>query len=252
MNNLYITCKNIKQRQDVFDVLTWLGYSNFGSNGGILNIQTDSSAKDFSTWTLSEKLQGTTNLTYQEFMDKYSMNQLKTKIEEVKTKLGLTQMQLSERIGKNPYYLDTVKHRGVTTERQEELIRELDLVANGGTVMTERELIAELTEKAESLQEKLSKAQAANKELCQKLELSTVHFHQLEKMYDSNWDELQALKEENSAIKAVNSVAIKDRHELHLEVASLQEYKHQYRNLVATVLVVGIIIILGLAVWSVL
>lgn len=91
------------------------------------------------------------------------MNQLKTKIDEVKAKLGLTQMQLSERIGKNPYYLDTVKHRGVTTERQEELIRELDLVANGGTVMTEREIIAGLTEKAESLQEKLNKAQAANK-----------------------------------------------------------------------------------------
>lgn len=55
------------------------------------------------------------------------MNQLKTKIEEVKAKLGLTQMQLSERIGKNPYYLDTVKHRGVTTDRQEELIRDSTL-----------------------------------------------------------------------------------------------------------------------------
>lgn len=179
------------------------------------------------------------------------MNQLKTKIDEVKAKLGLTQMQLSERIGKNPYYLDTVKHRGVTTERQNELMLELELVANGGEVIAERSIVAVLTEKAESLQEKLSKAQAANKELCQKLELSTVHFHQLEKMYDSNWDELQALKEENSAIKAVNSVAIKDRHELHLEIASLQEYKKQYRDLVATVLVVGIIVVLGFALWSV-
>ena len=220
MNNLYITCKNIKQRQDVFDVLTWLGYSNFGSNGGILNIQTDSSAKDFSTWTLSEKLHGTTDLTYQEFMDKYSMNQLKTKIEEVKAKLGLTQMQLSERIGKNPYYLDTVKHRGVTTERQLELIRELDLVANGGTVMTEREIIAGITEKAESLQEKLNKAQAANKELCIKLKVAEHEHRQLESIHDSNWDKLQ-------------------------------EYKRQYRDLVATVLVIGIIVVLGLVIWSV-
>lgn len=144
------------------------------------------------------------------------MNQLKTKIEEVKAKLGLTQMQLSERIGKNPYYLDTVKHRGVTTERQEELIRELDLVTNGGTVMTEREIIAELTEKADALQSRLNSAQAA----------------------------IEALKEENS-------VAIKDRNELHLDVAYLLEYKRQYRDLVATVLVIGIIVILGLVIWSV-
>lgn len=230
MNNLYITCKNIKQRQDVFDVLTGLGYSNFGSNGGILNIQTDSSAKDFSTWTLSEKLRGTTNLTYQEFMDKYSMNQLKTKIDEVKEKLGLTQMQLSERIGKNPYYLDTVKHRGLTTERQNELIGELDLVANGGTVMTEREIIAELTEKAEALQSRLDSAQTANKEICRKLELAEIHHRHLEEMYESNWDRLQ---------------------ETNKLVASLQEYKRQYRDLAATVLVIGIIVILGFAIWSV-
>lgn len=151
------------------------------------------------------------------------MNQLKTKIDEVKAKLGLTQMQLSERIGKNPYYLDTVKHRGVTTERQEELIRELDLVANGGTVMTERELIA-------SLSERLTSAQSANRELCLKLQLAEKNHRQLEGMYDSNWDKLQ---------------------ETNKLVASLQVYKHQYRDLVATVLVVGIIVILGLAIWSV-
>lgn len=144
------------------------------------------------------------------------MNQLKTKIEEVKAKLGLTQMQLSERIGKNPYYLDTVKHRGVTTERQLELIRELDLVASGGIVMTERELIAILSEQLVEAQDQAQKEQAA----------------------------IEELKEENSA-------AIKDRNELHLDVAYLLEYKRQYRNLVATVFVIGVIIILGLVVWSV-
>ena len=165
------------------------------------------------------------------------MNQLKTKIDEVKEKLGLTQMQLSERIGKNPYYLDTVKHRGVTTERQNELMLELELVANGGTVMTERELIASLSEQLTDTQERVAEyqkkhkeAQAANKELCSKLELAEVQHRQLEEMYDSNWDKL---------------------HETNKLVASLQEYKRQYRDLVATVLAVGIIVILGLAIWSV-
>lgn len=145
------------------------------------------------------------------------MNQLKTKIDEVKAKLGLTQMQLSERIGKNPYYLDTVKHRGVTTERQEELIRELDLVANGGTVITERVIVAELTEKAEELQSRLDSAQVA----------------------------IEALKEENS-------VAIKDRNESRLDIAFLLEYKRKYRDLLAIMIVAVIIVILGFALWSVL
>lgn len=144
------------------------------------------------------------------------MNQLKTKIDEVKEKLGLTQMQLSERIGKNPYYLDTVKHRGISTERQEELIRELDLVANGGIVMTERELIAILSEQLVEAQDQEQKTQV----------------------------EIEALKEENS-------IATKDRNELRLDVAYLLEYKRQYRNLAATVLVIGIIVVLGLTIWSV-
>lgn len=179
------------------------------------------------------------------------MNQLKTKIEEVKEKLGLTQMQLSERIGKNPYYLDTVKHRGVTTERQNELMLELELVANGGEVITERSIVSVLTEKADSLQEKLSKAQAANKELCSKLELAEIQHRQLEEMYDSNWDRLQALKEENSLIMGINGVLTKEQSSLNKEVASLREYKEQYRNLAATILVIGIIVVLGFALWGV-
>lgn len=148
------------------------------------------------------------------------MNTLKTKIDEVKAKLGLTQMQLSERIGKNPYYLDTVKHRGVTTERQLELIRELDLVANGGTVMTERELIASLSERLTDAQDILQKQQDTNRALNRKLELSGKYFSELERLYDLRWSELV-------------------------------EYKRQYRDLVATVLVISIIVVLGLAIWSV-
>lgn len=147
------------------------------------------------------------------------MNQLKTKIDEVKAKLGLTQMQLSERIGKNPYYLDTVKHRGVTTERQNELMLELDFVLGGGLIDTPND-IAEMLDIEREVSRNLRQ-------------------------------EIAALKEENSAIKAVNGVAIKERYELQQKVVSLAEYKHQYRDLVATVLVVGIIVVLGLAIWSV-
>lgn len=153
------------------------------------------------------------------------MNQLKTKIEEVKAKLGLTQMQLSERIGKNPYYLDTVKHRGVTTERQNELMLELDLVANGGTVMTESEIIADLTEKADALHV----SNAANRELSRKLDFAEKQYMELNDAYGRACEKFV---------------------DVNKQVASLQEYKRQYRDLVATVLVIGIIVVLGLAIWS--
>lgn len=217
MNNLNITCESLEQRQDVFDVLDVMGLKHSGVDACFLSINADLIRNKYMTVVDGDVRFDSKILTYQEFMDKYSMNQLKTKIEEVKVKLGLTQMQLSERIGKNPYYLDTVKHRGVTTERQLELIRELDLVANGGTVMTERELIASLSEQLVEAQDKAQKAQAANKELYIKLKVAEHEHRQLESIHDSNWD-------------------------------NLQEYKRQYRDLVATVIVIGIIAVLGFAI----
>lgn len=157
------------------------------------------------------------------------MNQLKTKIEEVKAKLGLTQMQLSERIGKNPYYLDTVKHRGITTERQEELIRELDLVANGGTVMTEREIIAGLSDQLVKSQDYLQVAHSANRELSKKLDFAEKQYMELNDAYGRVCEKLA---------------------EVNRDMLIHKKYKRQYRDLVATVLVIGIIAVLGLAIWS--
>lgn len=154
------------------------------------------------------------------------MNQLKTKIDEVKAKLGVSTMQLSKRIGKNPYYLYKVVN-GVSTERQKELMLELDLVANGGTMMTEREIIAGLTEKAEALQSRLNRAQAADKELCQKLEFAEKKYNELDAAYGCSWEKVCDLS------KIAN------------------KYKRKYRDLFAAVIVAVIIVILGFALWSV-
>lgn len=222
MNNLHITCENLEQRQDVLDSLDKMGLVSTGSHGDFLqvNASINKEKRKYMTVVDGDVWPDSKILTYSQFMDKYSMNQLKTKIDEVKAKLGLTQMQLSERIGKNPYYLDTVKHRGVTAERQLELIHELELVANGGTVMTERAVIAGLSEQLVEAQDKLQKQQDTNRALNRKLELSGKYFSELERLYDLRW-------------------------------SKLVEYKRQYRNLVATVLVIGIIIILGFVIWSV-
>ena len=160
------------------------------------------------------------------------MNQLKTKIDEVKAKLGVSTMQLSELLGKNPYYLYKVMN-GVSTERQKELMLELEFVANGGQMYTGAgiaEMLESEREVSQSLRVILSKANDANKKSLELLKLAESQYQQLEEMYNANCDKL---------------------HETNKLVASLQEYKRQYRNLVATVIVVGIISILGLALWSV-
>ena len=160
------------------------------------------------------------------------MNQLKTKIDEVKAKLGVSTMQLSELLGKNPYYLYKVMN-GVSTERQKELMLELEFVANGGQMHTGAgiaEMLENEREVSQSLRVVLSKANDANKKSLELLKLAESQYQQLEESYN----------------RACNQMVEMGKH-----IASLQEYKRQCHNLVATVIVVGIIIILSLAIWSV-
>ena len=160
------------------------------------------------------------------------MNQLKTKIDEVKAKLGVSTMQLSELLGKNPYYLYKVMN-GVSTERQKELMLELEFVASGGQMHTgagTAEMLENEREVSQSLRVVLSKANDANEKSLELLKLAESQYQQLEESYN----------------RACNQMV-----EMGKRIASLQEYKRQYRNLVATVIVVGIIIILSIALWSV-
>ena len=160
------------------------------------------------------------------------MTELKTKIDEVKAKLGVSTMQLSERLGKNPYYLYKVMN-GVSTERQKELMLELEFAANGGQMHTGAgiaEMLENEREVSQSLRVVLSKANDANKKSLELLKLAESQYQQLEESYN----------------RACNQMV-----EMGKCIASLQEYKRQYINLVATVFAVSIIIILGLAIWSV-
>ena len=159
------------------------------------------------------------------------MNQLKTKIDEVKAKLGISSMELSERLGKNPYYLYKVLN-GISTERQKELMLELEFIANGGQMHTGSgiaEMLENEREVSQSLRVILSKANDENKRSLDLLKLAESQYRQLEESYN----------------RACNQAA-----EMGKRIASLQEYKRQYINLATTVIVVGIIIILSLAIWS--
>ena len=76
-------------------------------------------------------------------MSEPSMNQIKQKIEEI----GLSQREISVRLGKNPSYLAGVFRTGLSTAKQAELMGGLEIVAGGGTLMSDDEIIAELSQK---------------------------------------------------------------------------------------------------------
>ena len=77
------------------------------------------------------------------------MNQIKQKIKEI----GLSQREISVRLGKNPSYLAGVFRSGLSTAKQAELLEQLDIVGDGGTVQSDDEIIAELSQKLADYQD---------------------------------------------------------------------------------------------------
>lgn len=82
------------------------------------------------------------------------MNQIKQKIEEI----GLSQREISKRLGKNASYLAGVFRTGLSTAKQAELLEQLEIVSNGGTVQSDDQIIAQLDRT-------IARLQAANSEL---------------------------------------------------------------------------------------
>lgn len=77
------------------------------------------------------------------------MNQIKLKIEEI----GLSQREISKRLGKNASYLAGVFRTGLSTAKQAELLEKLEVVAGGGTVQSDDQIIAELSQKLADAQD---------------------------------------------------------------------------------------------------
>ena len=77
------------------------------------------------------------------------MNQIKQKVAEI----GLSQREISKRLGKNDSYLAGVFRTGLSTAKQAELLELLDIVSNGGTVQSDDQIIAELSQKLADYQD---------------------------------------------------------------------------------------------------
>ena len=77
------------------------------------------------------------------------MNQIKQKVAEI----GLSQREISKRLGKNASYLAGVFRTGLSTAKQAELLKDLEVVGKGGYFQSEGDIIAELDRSVAKLQE---------------------------------------------------------------------------------------------------
>ena len=77
------------------------------------------------------------------------MNQIKQKVAEI----GLSQREISKRLGKNASYLAGVFRTGLSTAKQAELLKDLEVVGKGGYFQSEGDIIAELSEKLAKAQD---------------------------------------------------------------------------------------------------
>ena len=84
------------------------------------------------------------------------MNQIKQKIEEI----GLSQREISKRLGKNASYLAGVFRSGLSTAKQAELLKDLEVVGKGGYFQSEGDIIAELDRSIAKLQDANSESRA--------------------------------------------------------------------------------------------
>ena len=115
------------------------------------------------------------------------MNQIKQKIEEI----GLSQREISKRLGKNASYLAGVFRSGLSTAKQAELLELLDIVGDGGTVQSDDQIIADLSWKLtdcqdgnNQLRDRLSESQSYLREANFKIEtLSKYNKH----LKEGNW-----------------------------------------------------------------
>ena len=84
------------------------------------------------------------------------MNQIKQKIKEI----GLSQREISKRLGKNASYLAGVFRSGLSTAKQAELLKDLEVVGKGGHFQSEGDIIAELDRSIAKLQDANSELRA--------------------------------------------------------------------------------------------
>lgn len=123
---LAVDCLDDLEIKELCDFLLKNGYFRFGRNEGysLIAIDIDGTFYDLPSSDIVRKERK--RITYQQFMEKYAMTNLKSKIEEAKNKTHMSLHQLSKAIGFNEHYLSAVVKRNRSESTQKKVIALLD------------------------------------------------------------------------------------------------------------------------------
>ena len=135
------------------------------------------------------------------------MKNLIAKIEEAKIKTGLSNPELSIKLGHSRKYLTNLVNDVCTTELQKQLIEELDQVI-AGTFKMDAEVIAELTQRLAEAQdintaniEIKQNLSNANNELNAELNTMRKNAQEADRALKQAKDDLDYIKEENDQLR---------------------------------------------------
>lgn len=172
------------------------------------------------------------------------MNQIKQKIEEI----GLSQREISKRLGKNASYLAGVFRSGLSTAKQAELLELLNTVGDGGTVQSDNEIIADLSQK-------LADCQDGNRQLRAE---SDKYFGEMQIL---NTELCRVNKQNNELCGDYQNIEIqlvKSKHDFEMMAAFFEkckkerwDYEQKYKFVVNFNYVLCVIILVMVILWSV-
>ena len=163
------------------------------------------------------------------------MNQIKQKIKEI----GLSQREISKRLGKNASYLAGVFRTGLSTAKQAELLKDLEVVGKGGYFQSEGDIIAELDRSIAKLQEGNAQLRAES---------------------DKYFNETQVLDTELCRVNRENNMLYRDYQKVKRELEAMGnffdqckeqrwKYKDKYENHLRLNLFLICMIFIGLILW---
>lgn len=179
------------------------------------------------------------------------MNQIKQKIEEI----GLSQREISKRLGKNASYLAGVFRTGLSTAKQAELLKDLEVVGKGGHFQSEGDIIAELDRSIAKLQDANSELQAESDRYFNETQVLDTELCRVNRENNMLCGDLQKLKrdtanllDKNRAELSVKQNQLTETQKYLLEAnQECEQLKDKYRfvlifNYVLSLVILGIVI----------
>lgn len=130
------------------------------------------------------------------------MNAIKQKVAEI----GLSQREISKRLGKNASYLAGVFRSGLSTAKQAELMDDLEIVAGGGTLMSDDQIIAELSQKLADCQDGNNQLRAESDKYFNELSKTKSDFEMMGKFFDQCKHERFAYQDKYERASKVNII----------------------------------------------